>query len=116
MKKQTSKLLTLINQNEKIKRYKHLEKIINNNDEIMSLLEQIKEAQQQMVNANHIENKSIYNKYKERHDRLYEQIDNIPLLNEYLALQGEINEVLSYITETIEDGIEKELLKEAKNQ
>ena len=43
------------------------------------------------------------------YDELLEEIETYPLMSDYLALQGDINEMIQAIAEIIEDGINKKL-------
>lgn len=90
-----------IENNPKIKRYKELELIINNDSLIKKILDESKTIQKEIVHAeklNKLEQlKVLNNHYDEKMAELYE----IPLLMEYLDLQNEINEFLQTTTDNL---------------
>lgn len=103
------KLIQMIEQNEDIKRYKQIETYINENKEIKQKMNQLKSIQKQLVNAKHIGKQEAVNQFQARYDQLLEEIENYPLMSEYMALQSDINEMIQSILEIIEQGIEKEM-------
>ena len=92
--KVVNKILDSIENNEKIRRYKELESIINNNVKIKKILDQSKSIQKEIVHAENLskpEQLKILNiKYHEEMEKLKDE----PLLMEYLDLQIEINQFL----------------------
>jgi len=103
------KLIQLIDQNEEIKRYKEIEKLINENKEIKQKMNQLKSIQKQLVNAKHIGKEEAVKQFQLRYDALLDEIENYPLMSEYMALQSDINEMIQTILDIIEQGIEKEM-------
>jgi|SRR5690554_2332732 len=92
--KVVNKILDSIENNEKIRRYKELELIINNNTKIKKILDDSKSIQKEIVHAENLSKpkqlKILNIKYNEEIEKLKEQ----PLLMEYLDLQKEINRFL----------------------
>jgi cell fate (sporulation/competence/biofilm development) regulator YmcA (YheA/YmcA/DUF963 family) len=103
------KLIQMVLNNEEVKRYKSIEKLINDNKEIKSKMNQLKSVQKQLVNAKHIQKDEAVKQFQARYDELYTEIENYPLMSEYMALQGDINEMIQAIQDIIEDGIEKDM-------
>jgi cell fate (sporulation/competence/biofilm development) regulator YmcA (YheA/YmcA/DUF963 family) len=103
------KLILMIQENEQIKRYKTIEKLINDNKEIKSKMNQLKSIQKQLVNAKHIQKEEAVKQFQARYDELLSEIENYPLMSEYMALQGDINDMIQAIQDIIEDGIEKDM-------
>ncbi|TNF09298.1 MAG: hypothetical protein EP317_01070 [Bacillota bacterium] len=103
------KLIKMVLENEQIKRYKTIEKLINDNKEIKGKMNQLKSIQKQLVNAKHIQKEEAVKQFQVRYDELLSEIENYPLMSEYMALQGDINDMIQAIQDIIEDGIEKDM-------
>ena len=103
------KLIEMIKHNEAIKRYKAIEKVINENQDLKEKINHLKTVQKQLVNAKEIQKEKSIQHFQEIYDQLLEEIESYPLMSDYLALQGDINEMIQTIAEVLEDGINKEL-------
>ncbi|MDX9691541.1 MAG: YlbF family regulator [Acholeplasmataceae bacterium] len=103
------KLIQMVLNNESIKRYKTIEKLINENKEIKRKMNQLKSLQKQLVNAKHIQKEEAVRQFQAKYDEQLEEIESYPLMSEYMALQGDINEMIQAIQDIIEDGIEKDM-------
>lgn len=104
-----NKLIELIKQSKTILRYKKLEQLINSHEELIKKLKKLKNIQKQMVNAQTLGKSKTYEQYNKEYQILYQEVEEFPHVNEYLALQSEINNLLLFISETIENGINKSL-------
>ena len=62
-----------------------------------------------MINAQEIQKSKAVEHFQTIYDTLLNEIETYPLMSDYLALQSDINDMLQYIAEIIEDGINKEL-------
>lgn len=88
------RLKTYLNNNELIKRYQHLDKIINSNKEYKKNIDIIKNLQKKYV-------RTLDSSVKKDIDiKIKEFMDN-PLILEYLNLIDEINNLLNNISEII---------------
>jgi len=103
------KLIQMIENNEDIQRYKRIEKQINENKDIKQKINQLKSIQKQLVNAKHIGKQEAVKQFQSRYDELLEEIENYPLMSEYMALQSDINDMIQSIIDIIEQGIEKDM-------
>lgn len=103
------KLIEMIKNNEQIQRYKAIEKVINDNQDLKNKINQLKTVQKQLVNAKEIQKEKAIIHFQEIYDSLLEEIESYPLMSDYLALQGDINEMIQAIAEILEDGINNEL-------
>ncbi|HEY8365057.1 MAG TPA: YlbF family regulator [Haloplasmataceae bacterium] len=96
-----NELIGLIENEEAVKRYKEIEKALQDNEYVKSKLEEFRKWQRKMVIYEASGNK-ISDEINEKYDKLYNELLEIPILNEYLNLQQEINEMLHTITGIIE--------------
>ncbi len=102
------KLIQMIKENDEIKRYARIEKLINENKDLKKKFGQLKVIQKQLINAKHIEKKQAVIDLEKRYQEVLDEIETYPLMSDYMALQGDINEMVQTIQSIIEDGIEKD--------
>ena len=100
------KFIKMIEEDPIIQRYQKIESIINENKEVKEKINQLKNIQKQLVNAKEIGKVEAIKSFQQRFDKLYEEIEDYPLMAEYLALQSNINDMLIEVQEIIEQGIE----------
>lgn len=104
------KLVSVINSNEDIKRYKELEVIINNDKKLLEQLEQLKQVQKQIVHAEKLEKSEMLINLNEKYNILLDEIENYPLMSEYLHIQNNLNYVLQDFKSIIEKGIDDDIM------
>lgn len=102
------KLIQMIKEDENIIRYRKIENLINEHKVIKSKIQQLKAIQKQLVNAKEIGKTEAVQVFQQKFDALYQEIEDFPLMSEYLALQGDINDMLQTIQDIIQDGIESD--------
>ena len=102
------KMIEMILKNEDIQRYKRIEKVINNNKQLKAKVNQLKAVQKQLINAKQIEKTQAIIEFEKRYNELLNEIESYPLMSDYMALQGDINEMLQQVQMIIEEGIEKD--------
>ncbi|BCR35662.1 YlbF family regulator [Mariniplasma anaerobium] len=103
------KLIEMIKNNETIKRYQAIEKVLNTNKDLNSKINKLKTIQKQLINAKEINKQESIKHFDALYNELLAEIEGYPLMSDYLALQGDINELIQHITQIIEDGVNKEL-------
>ena len=103
------KFIEMVKNDERIKRYQAIEKVINKNETLKLNINKLKTIQKQLVNAKEIQKQKSIDHFQNQYDALLEEIELYPLMSDYLALQSEINEMIQAVAEIIEDGINKEL-------
>jgi cell fate (sporulation/competence/biofilm development) regulator YmcA (YheA/YmcA/DUF963 family) len=103
------KLIEMIKNNETIKRYQAIEKVLNANEDLKSKINKLKTIQKQLINAKEINKQETIKHYESLYNELLTEIEGYPLMSDYLALQGDINDMIQHITQIIEDGVNKEL-------
>ena len=103
------KLIQMIKNNPDIKRYQAIEKVLNENNELKLKINKLKTVQKQLINAKELNKQESIEHFDEIYKKLLDDIEAYPLMSDYLALQGDINEMMQHITQIIEDGVNKEL-------
>lgn len=105
------KLIQMLTEDEEIKRYKRIEEHINSNKELKAKFNELKAVQKQLVNAKHIGKTEAVQQLEAKYNQLYEEIETYPLMSDYMALQGDINEMIQSVVEIIEEGLSKDFNK-----
>ena len=101
--KKLDELIDLIKNTPNYKRYDELKKSLEKNDEVMSLINDIKKQQKDIINK---EYKKIDTKNNEKElSRLKEELNKYPNYLEYTYLQEDLNNDFQYIKKIIEDSI-----------
>ena len=103
------KLLKLIEDDPVIKRYQSLEEKMNQSKDIKRQINQLKAVQKKLINARHINKTEAVKQFEQEYDERLKEIEEFPLMAEYLSLQEEINDMLQSVLQIIEDGLNKEI-------
>jgi cell fate (sporulation/competence/biofilm development) regulator YmcA (YheA/YmcA/DUF963 family) len=95
------KLAEMLADTEEIDRFKQVEAKINENQKVQQLIQRIKTLQKQAVNFQAYEKTEALKKVEAEIDRLQEEIDDIPVVQEFKETQIVVNDVLQLISGTI---------------
>lgn len=98
IKEKTSKIVESFKESENYQKYLKVKEKMNHNEEIKKLVDEIKRLQKRIVNHPK-EKESLEKQINEILDKLKE----IPLYNEFINLQEELNENINYIKSTLDD-------------
>src|SRR5699024_1674852 len=99
--KKTKKRATILAKTEEHQKYKQLKAKINQNKKIQRLITRIKTLQKQAVNLQAYEKKEALDKVETEIDKSQEELDNIPIVQEFKEIQVIVNDVLQLVTGTI---------------
>ena len=92
-----------------IKRFQELETFLNNDSKLQTLILNMKDIQKEYVHAKTFQQKDNEVFLSEKLIQIQKQVDQYPLLSEYLELQHQINDMLQDFVHIFEDELEKEL-------
>lgn len=106
--KQLAKKLANI---EEIDRYKQLEVKINQNTKVQSHIKKIKALQKQAVNLQHYGKGEALKRVEEELERLQNELDEIPIVQEFKESQIIVNDLLQRITNTIANELTDEIIR-----
>lgn len=98
---EAKRLATMLANTEEIDRFKQVEAKINENKKVQQLIQKIKTLQKQAVNFQAYEKREALKRVEEEIDRLQEEIDGIPVVQEFKETQIVVNDVLQLVTKTI---------------
>ncbi|UOQ85647.1 RicAFT regulatory complex protein RicA family protein [Gracilibacillus salinarum] len=96
---------------EEIDRFKQLEAKLNENNKIQSSIKKIKALQKQAVNFQAYGKQEALKRVEEEIDRLQQEIDEIPVVQEFKDSQVVINDLLQLVTNTIAREITNEVIR-----
>lgn len=85
-----------------VQRIQELEGCIDSNEKLNGSIKQLKNLQKQMVHAKEFHQPNQYQEYKKEYDILYNEILDIPFVEEYLDLLDEANQMLLDIANHIQ--------------
>lgn len=98
-------IIKLIEEDPRLERFKRISKLINEDNSVLLKIEKIKEKQQQIINAKHIQKKNAVKLLEEEYDYLLEELKSTPLLSEYFNLLEYYNALIKAIEGILEDGV-----------
>ncbi|MDE5715812.1 MAG: YlbF family regulator [Anaeroplasmataceae bacterium] len=93
-----------------VKRIQELESVIDSNQNLNLLLNQLKEKQQQMINAKEYHQTRQYKLYEEEYNSIYNAILDYPFVEEYLDLLEQANNLLLDISGIIDNKINSNII------
>jgi cell fate (sporulation/competence/biofilm development) regulator YmcA (YheA/YmcA/DUF963 family) len=108
---EAKKLAKMLASTEEIDRFKQVEAKINENTKVQQLVKKIKVLQKQAVNLQAYEKKEALHKVEAEIDRLQEEIDAIPVVQEFKETQTIVNDVLQLVTGTIAREVTNEIIE-----
>jgi cell fate (sporulation/competence/biofilm development) regulator YmcA (YheA/YmcA/DUF963 family) len=94
-------LANMLANTEEIDRFKQVEAKINDNQKVQKLITKIKALQKQAVNFQAYEKREALKRIEEEIDRLQNEIDEIPVVQEFKETQIVVNDVLQLVSGTI---------------
>lgn len=110
VKEKARELAKMVADTEEIDFYKRAEKQVNDHIRIQELIAQIKKQQKEAVNLKHYGKTEALKQVEEKIDSLHNEIDEIPLVQEFKRSQIEVNYLLQMITNTISKTVTDEII------
>src|SRR5690625_3154634 len=97
---------------EEIERFKVVEAKINANQKVQRLISRIKRLQKQAVNLQAYEKTEALNKVEKEIDDLQDELDTIPIVQEFKEIQGVVIDVLQLVSGTIAREVTNHVIKD----
>lgn len=104
IKEKLDDLIKTLETQDAIVRFREIQSLMEGNESLKQRINEYKKWQQKVVLHEHKTGETDP-KAEEKLNRLYDELLDIPILNEYLHLMNEINEVIQSITNIIEESI-----------
>lgn len=109
---EAKQLAAMLARTEEIERFKQLEVKINQNEKVQKLISRIKALQKQAVNLQAYDKKEALKKVEAEIDRVQEELDSIPIVEEFKEVQAVVNDVLQLVSGTIAREVTNHVIKD----
>ncbi|GAF23562.1 MULTISPECIES: RicAFT regulatory complex protein RicA family protein [Shouchella] len=111
IREKAKELATMLAQTEEVDFFKRAEKKINEHLRVQEMIAEIKKHQKEAVNLRHYGKLEAMKEVEAKIDELHNQIDDIPLVQEFKRSQIEVNELLQVITNTVSKRVTDEIIR-----
>lgn len=108
---QAKNLAKMIAQTEEVDFFKRAEKQINEHTGVQRAMAKIKRLQKEAVNLQHYGKENALKEIDEKIDAIQDEIDDIPLVQEFKRSQTEVNNILQLVSTTISNTVTNEIIK-----
>ncbi|GGH73837.1 hypothetical protein GCM10010978_12120 [Compostibacillus humi] len=98
---EAKKLAQMLANTEEIERFKQVEAKINENQKVQKLIQKIKTLQKQAVNFQAYGKHEALKRADEEINRLQDELDAIPIVEEFKEIQVTVNDILQLVSGTI---------------
>ncbi|MED4474006.1 MULTISPECIES: RicAFT regulatory complex protein RicA family protein [Bacillaceae] len=98
---EAKRLAEMLSSTDEIERFKQVEAKLNENQKVQKLIQKIKTLQKQAVNFQAYGKHEALKKVDEEIERLQNEIDEIPIVQEFKETQIVVNDVLQLVSGTI---------------
>ena len=109
MNNSLNNLIDEITSTEEVRKFKKLEKLILEKEEIKIKLDRLREVEKQAVNAKEFGLDNAYNMYMSEYNEIVDSFKNDVLFQMYLDAKREVEDILELVTKTIENEISKKV-------
>ncbi|MBB3125963.1 cell fate (sporulation/competence/biofilm development) regulator YmcA (YheA/YmcA/DUF963 family) [Paenibacillus rhizosphaerae] len=106
-------LAELISGSEEVQQFQKAEEKIRNHERVQSLIATIKKKQKEIVAFESFQNSDMVAKIEKEIEALQDEIDGIPLVNEFQQSQSDINYLLQLVISVIHDTVSEKVNVEA---
>ncbi|MFE4521175.1 RicAFT regulatory complex protein RicA family protein [Cytobacillus firmus] len=103
-------LARMIAETEEVDFFKRAEAQINGNEKVSATITAIKGLQKQAVNLQHYGKAEALKKTEEKIAQLEQQLDEIPVVQEFKQSQVDVNELLQIVANTISNTVTDEVI------
>lgn len=110
--KEAKELASMLANTEEIERFKHIEAKINENEKVQRLISRIKTLQKQAVNLQAYEKTEALKKVETEIDNIQNELDSIPIVQEFKQIQTIVNDVLQLVSGTIAREVTNYVIKD----
>lgn len=109
---EAKKLAEMLANTEEIERFKELEAKVNQNDKIQRLVKKITTLQKQAVNLQAYDKKAALEKVEEAITEAQNELDSIPVVQDFQEIQMVVNDVLQLVSSTIAREVTNHVIKD----
>ncbi|MDR4946425.1 RicAFT regulatory complex protein RicA family protein [Neobacillus cucumis] len=105
-----AELARMIAETEEVDFFKRAEAHIHENQKVKTLISDIKGLQKQAVNLQHYGKSEALKKVEEKIASIEEELDDIPVVQDFKQSQVDVNELLQLIASTISNTVTDEII------
>lgn len=109
---EAKQLAAMLAKTEEIERFKKIEAKVNENDKIQRLVTKIKTLQKQAVNLEAYGKEKALKIVEEELKKAEEELDSIPVVQEFKEIQVVVNDVLQLVSGTIAREVTNHVIKD----
>ncbi|MTH51800.1 hypothetical protein GKZ89_00165 [Bacillus mangrovi] len=104
-------LAQMISETEEVDFFKKAEAQLNGNEKVRSMIASIKSLQKQAVNFQHYGKTEALKQVEEKIDRIQEELDELPIIQEFKDSQVEVNDLLQLVANTISNQVTDRIIE-----
>lgn len=104
-------LASMIAETEEVDFFKKAEAAIHENEKVRVNIKTIKGLQKQAVNLQHYGKEEALKRTEEKISKLEQELDEIPIVNEFKQSQVDVNDLLQLVATTISNAVTNEILE-----
>ncbi|WP_066320741.1 RicAFT regulatory complex protein RicA family protein [Bacillus sp. FJAT-29814] len=105
-----AELARMIAETEEVDFFKRAEAAIHDNQKVTALISDIKGLQKQAVNLQHYGKPEALKKVEDKMAQLEQELDEIPVVQEFKQSQVDVNDLLQLIASTISNKVTDEII------
>lgn len=103
-------LAQVISESKEVDFFKRAEAQINENQKIREMIASIKSLQKQAVNFQHYSKHEALKQVEDKIEKIQNELDEIPIIQEFQESQIEVNELLQLVSHTISNKVTNEII------
>lgn len=101
----------MIAETEEVDFFKRAEAQLNENEKVSKLIDRIKSLQKQAVNLQHYQKVEALKQVEEQIDQLQDELDSIPIIQDFKQSQMEVNDLLQLVATTIANKVTDQIIE-----
>lgn len=90
--------------------FKRAEQKIKKSEKVQTLISQIKRKQKEAVNAQHLQKPNLLAQIESDLEALNNQLDDIPVVQEFKQTQVDVNDLLQLVTSVISNSVTEKII------
>ncbi|WP_273127002.1 RicAFT regulatory complex protein RicA family protein [Metabacillus sp. HB246100] len=103
-------LAQMISESNEVDFFKRAEAQINDNQKVREMIASIKSLQKQAVNFQHYGKHEALKQTEEKIEKIQNELDEIPIIQEFQESQIEVNDLLQLVSHTISNKVTNEII------
>ncbi|GAA4701485.1 RicAFT regulatory complex protein RicA family protein [Brevibacillus fulvus] len=103
-------LANMIANTKEVDFFKRAEQQIKHNQRVQELISQIKQKQKQLVMFESIQKPELAKKVEDEYNQLQNELDSIPLVEEFKQSQVDVNDLLQMVTHVITNTVSERII------